>query len=464
MARGRKGAEMKNDFENGKVSVNIIMQALPLMAAQFVHLLYNVVDRIYIGHMPVNGSLALTGVGLAFPITTLTAAFTNLFAYGGMPLFAMARGAGKHERAEKILSQTAGMLVYSSLILSVVFFLFRRQILYLFGASDASFVFADAYLRIYLFGTLFSMIATGLNGFINAQGYPQAGMMTIVIGAVINLILDPVLIFGLNMGVSGAALATVISQIVSAVWAVSFFFSKRSEYRIRTELMRPDPGILKETIPLGTAGFIMQGTNSLVQIICNVTLRAYGGDLYVGIMTVLNSVREILQLPANSISQGGQPVLSYNFGARRHSRVKAGIRFITIAGLIYTAAAWALVLLFPSQLMGIFTEDTAMIEAGRSSMILYFFGFVFMSFQSGGQVTFTAMNCSKRAIFFSLFRKVIIVVPLTLLLPRLGFGTDGVFLAEPVSNVLGGLACFITMYLTVYRKLPADGIEGTGLI
>ena len=447
---------MKNDFSQGKVWKNIIVQALPLMLAQLVQLLYNVVDRVYIGHLEDIGSMALTGIGLAFPLTTLIAAFTNLFGSGGAPLFSIARGAKEEKKAEKILGQVVAMLVGSSLILMAFCYIFRRPILFLFGASDESYGYADDYLKIYLFGTLFSMFATGLNGFINAQGYPRIGMLTIVIGAALNLALDPIFIFGLGMGVSGAALATVLSQMVSAAWVFWFFLGKKTLYRIRRENLKPDLRVIREIAGLGTAGFIMQGTNCLVQIVCNMTLRTFGGDLYVGIMTVLNSVREILSLPAHSIANGSQPVLGYNYGAKKYSRVRQGIRFTAAIGILYTIAAWVLVVASPHLLMSIFVDDTAMIEAGTGALRLYFYGFCFMSLQFAGQSCFTALGCAKRAVFFSLLRKAIIVVPLTIFLPRVGFGVNGVFLAEPISNLLGGLASFLTMWLTLYRKLPKE--------
>ncbi|MBR2989949.1 MAG: MATE family efflux transporter [Solobacterium sp.] len=450
---------MKNDFGNGKIWKVVLTQAVPLLMAQLVHLLYNVVDRIYIGHLPGIGAMALTGIGLAFPITTLVAAFTNLFATGGTPLFSIALGQGREDKAERVLGQVTGMLVVTSVILFFIGFLFRKPILYLFGASDASFVYADAYLEVYLWGTTAAMLSTGLNGFINASGYPRTGMMTIFIGALINLILDPVFIYVFDMGVVGAALATIISQAISCVWALFFFLKKSAPYRIRREYLKPSFPLLKEIVPLGTAGFVMQGTNTLVSILCNVTLRTYGGDLYVGIMTVINSVREIVSLPSMCITHGSQPVMSFNYGAQKYSRIKECIRFITVTGLIYAVAAWIVVLLIPHALMGIFTNDTTMITEGVHSLKLYFFAFAFMAFQMAGQSTFTALRCTKRAIFFSLFRKVLIVVPLTILLPRMGFGADGVYMAEPVSNVVGGLACGLGMYLTLYRRLPEDGQE-----
>ena len=450
---------MKNDFGKGQVWRVIMVQAIPLLFAQLVHLLYNVVDRIYIGHLPEIGSLALTGIGLAFPITTLVGAFTNLFATGGAPLFAIARGQEDEDKAERVLGQVAGMLGIMSVILLVISLIWKKNILYLFGASDVTYPYADNYLKVYIWGTTAAMLSTGLNGFINASGYPRVGMFTIFIGAAINLVLDPVFIYVMNMGVVGAALATVISQIVSCIWAVSFFLKKSAPYHIRKEYMIPDFSLLKEIVPLGIAGFVMQGTNTLVNVLCNVTLRTFGGDIYVGVMTVINSVREILSLPGGCITQGAQPVLSFNYGARKYSRIKDGIRFISIAGLIYMTAAWIAVLVIPGTLMKIFTNDAEMIRVGTASLKIYFFAFAFMAGQSAGQSTFTALRCTKRAIFFSLFRKVIIVVPLTVLLPRIGFGVNGVYMAEAISNLVGGTACFLGMYFSVYRKLPADGEE-----
>lgn len=443
------------DFSKGKVWSNIMAQAVPLILAQLVQLLYNVVDRIYIGHLPGADSLALTGIGLVFPLTTLVAAFTNLFGMGGAPLFSIERGAGNDEKAEKILGNTFTMLFASSFVIFALCYIFRKPVLYLFGASDASYVYADEYLRIYLFGTTFTMLSTGLNGFINAQGFPKMGMMTTLIGAVLNLILDTLFIFGFNMGVSGAALATVISQAVSAVWVMHFLLSRKGKaaYHIRLGCMKPDWQLVGSITSLGMAGFIMQGTNCMVQVVCNATLKIFGGDLYVGIMTVINSVREIMSLPVSGLTSGSQPVLGYNYGAGKYDRVKSGIKFTAIIGIAYTALAWIIVLFIPGTLMGIFTEDAQTIAYGAEALKTYFFGFVFMAFMFTGQSTFTALGYSKHAIFFSLLRKAIIVVPLVLILPRVGFGVTGVFLSEPISNVIGGLASFITMYFTVYRKL-----------
>lgn len=362
----------KTDFEHGAVWKVILAQSLPLMTAQIVHLLYNIVDRVFIGHMPGNtGAAALTGIGLAFPLTTIIAAFTNLVASGGAPLFAIARGAKEEKRASQILNQAAMMLTVSSLILFVFCYLFRRPILFLFGASEASYPYADSYLKIYLLGTTFSMISTGMNSFINAQGFPRHGMITVLAGAVVNIILDPLFIYVFHMGVAGAALATIIAQGVSFVWVLYFFFSDLTMYRMEADLWRPEGSLIKEICSLGITGFIMQGTNSLVQIACNVTLRSFGGDLYVGVMTVINSIREVMSLPCNAITQGAQPVISFNYGARKYSRIKASVKFMTLAAIIYTLAAWAVVIFFPQALMRIFTDDAAMISAGTSALFIY---------------------------------------------------------------------------------------------
>ena len=434
----------------------ILSQAVPLTVAQLVQLLYNVVDRVYIGHMGDGSGMALTGVGLTFPIVTLIMAFTALFGMGGVPLFSMARGAGEQERAERILGNSCALLLVSSAVLTAAGYRFCRPILFAFGASEDSYVYAKEYLDIYLLGTVFSMLSTGLNGYINAQGFPKIGMCAIVLGAVTNIVLDPIFIFAFDMEVAGAALATVISQAASAVWVLRFLLRRDIPVPLKPGRIRADRRTTGQILRLGTANFIMQGTNCLVQVACNSTLQAFGGDLYVGIMTVTNSVREIFMLPVSGIVSGAQPVISYNYGAKAYDRVRAGIRFNTWVGSVYTVAAWLLIVLLPRFWFGIFNDDPAMMDPGVRVLKIYFFGFVFMALQLAGQSTFQALGDAKHAIFFSLLRKAIIVVPLTLWLPRAGFGVDGVFLAEPISNVIGGLACYTTMRLTVYRKLSLN--------
>ncbi len=426
------------------------------MLAQMVQILYNVVDRIFIGHMPLNGSIALTGVGLAFPITTLVMAFTSLFSVGGTPLFAIARGQKNEDRAETIMNQVVFQLISAGMILFFICYFFRKPILYLFGASDLSYPYADAYLKIYLWGTVFTMFSTGLNGFINAQGYPGIGMMTTMLGAVMNIALDPIFIYTLDMGVSGAAAATIISQGISAAWVLAFFLGKKTMYRFSLQKMLPQLGLIKEITMLGIAGFVMQATSCANQIICNTALMNYGGDVFVSVYVCMLSVRDVATLPLLSVTSGAQPVISYNYGACKYKRMKTAMKFTAATVLIYGAAVWLMILVFPAQIISVFSSDPLMVETGIPAVRIYFRMFVFMAFQTMGQMTFTALGCTKRAITFSLLRKVVIAIPLVLILPGLGYGVSGVFMAEPISDVIGGLASFITMYLTLYRKLPYE--------
>ena len=451
------------DFSAGSVKRHIIAQALPLTLAQAVQLLYNIVDRIYIGHLEGVGQLALTGLGITFPVIVLIAAFTQLVGVGGTPLFSMARGRRDEKEAAAILGTAFTLLLIASAGCFSVGYFFRRPILFAFGASEDSYYFADQYLRIYLWGTAFSMVSTGLNGYINAQGFPKVGMATTILGAVANILLDPLFIFVLDMGVAGAALATVISQGISCAWVLHFLTGQKALIRIDRKNIRVDAGHTKRICSLGITGFVMQGTNSLVSIACNNQLQLFGetmmtggGDLYVGVMTVLSSVREMLGLPVGGIASGSQPVIGYNYGAGKFDRVKEGIRFSALLGAGYTLISWAVVMLIPKVMIGMFTDDLTTIDVGARMLNIYFFGFVFMGFQFAGQSTFQGLGKAKQAVFFALFRKVVIVVPLTLLLPRIGFGVEGVFAAEPVSNIVGGLCCFTTMWLTVYRRLGKD--------
>ncbi len=445
---------MKNDFSKGNVCRHILMQAVPLTIAQLIQLLYNVVDRIYIGHLPGTHGQALTGIGLIFPIISIIAAFTNLFAMGGAPLFSIARGAGEEKKASRILNNTFFLLVLTAVILMGIGYLFQREILYLFGASEATYPYAREYLMIYLLGTVFLMVGTGMNQFINAQGFPKTGMMVVMSGAILNIALDPLFIFVFGMGIRGAAAATVISQFVSALLVLRFFVGKRTLFRLVPAGMRLEFPLVRKIVGLGTSGFIMAVTNSFVQIICNVTLKSYGGDLYIGVMTILNSVREIANIAIVGVTSGAQPVLGFNYGAGEYKRVKQAILFTSLIGFLYTTAVWIFVMLEPGLFIRMFSDSPAMEAPGKEALKLYFFGFFFMAFQFAGQSTFVALGKSRYSVFFSLFRKVIIVVPLTLLLPKLwGLGVDGVYLAEPVSNAVGGLACFLTMICVVWKEL-----------
>ena len=430
---------------------NIIYMAVPMTVAQLINILYNVVDRMYLGRLP--GHLALTGLGLCLPIISILMGFANLCGMGGAPLCSICRGRGEQEEAEHIMGNSFTLLLLFGTALTVLCLAFRRPILYLFGASDVTFPYANDYLTIYILGTLFVMIGLGMNPFINAQGFSRMGMVTVAVGAVVNIVLDPIFIFGLDMGVRGAALATVLSQACSAVWVLKFLTERRAILKLRLSALRLRADRVKRILSLGASGFAMSMTNSLAQVLCNATLEAYSGDLYVGVMTVVNSVREVITMPVQGITNGCQPVLGYNYGAGLYRRVRQGIRFTTVLTVSYSVAIWAVVMLLPEPLIRIFNNESDLIAAGIPAFHIYFATFFCMAFQFIGQSVFVGLGRSKSAIFFSLLRKAFIVAPLTLILPAVGLGADGVFLAEPISNVLGGLACILTMYVTVYRPM-----------
>lgn len=445
---------IKNDFSKGSVAKNILSLAGPMTLAQLINVLYNIVDRIYIGRIPEHATLSLTGIGLSLPIITMVIAFANLFGMGGAPLCSIERGRGNNEEAEKIMGNSFFMMLVSGVVLTVLGLLFKRPMLYLFGASDATFPFADAYITVYLLGSVFVMIGLGMNSFINSQGFGRIGMLTVLLGAVTNIVLDPIFIFVLHMGVRGAALATIISQFLSALWIFHFLTGEKTILRLKRSYLKLEARRVKKIIGLGLSGFTMSITNSTVQIMCNATLQNYGGDLYVGVMTVINSLREVMTLPVTGVTHSAQPVLGYNYGAREYGRVKKAILFSTAFSIAYTVVVWAIVHGFPEFFIRIFNQDPDLIAAGVPALRLYFFGFFMMSLQFAGQAIFVGLGKSRKAIFFSIFRKVIIVVPLTLLLPSVfHMGTDGVFIAEPISNFIGGLACFGTMMLTLWPEL-----------
>ena len=448
-----KTAMPKGDFGTGSVRVHLLRLAVPLILAQLINVLYNVVDRIYIGHMASASMDSLTGIGLALPVITILTAFASLFSMGGAPLFSMARGAGREGEAGEILGNVYAMLLLSGAVTALTAWVLRRPILYLLGASDATYPYASAYLSIYLLGTLFMMTSLGLNPFINAQGFGVTGMLTVSIGAVLNLILDPVFIFVLHLGVRGAALATILSQMVSALWVLRFLTGTAAIVPLRRSAMAIRWPLVGRITTLGLAGFIVYLTNAAVQIACNATLQRWGGDLYIGVMTLISSVRDVLSMPVIGTSDAAKPILSFNYGAGKYHRVRECIRFMSGFCIAVSLVLWGLVFLFPEFFLKLFSSDAELIRAGVPALHTYFFGFFLMTLQFAGQTTFQALGKARRAIFFSLFRKVVIVVPLTILLPSLGFGVMGVFLAEPVSNLVGGGACFATMYFTLYRKL-----------
>lgn len=444
------------DFENGTVTGNILEAALPMLVAQILNLLYNIVDRIYIARIAEVGTAALGAVGLCFPLIVIITAFANLFGNGGAPLFAIQRGQKDERKAVAIMNTSFTMVCASAIVLMVVGFLFARPILILFGASDNSLVYALPYMMIYLLGTLPSMVAVGMNPFINAQGYSLIGMCSVAVGAGANLLLDPLFIFGLGFGVRGAAIATVLSQCLSAIF-VFYFLTKKSELKVR--LLKKNEiaacmGYAKNIISLGMAGFIMQLTNSLVTICCNNVLSVTGGDIYISVMTIVSSVRQLVETPIHAMSEGSSPILSYNYGARRPARVRKAGMVMGALILAYSAVIWSIIILEPRPLIRIFSSDAQLTKDAVPALNQYFAAFIFMDLQYMGQTVFKSLNKKKQAIFFSMLRKVFIVVPLTYLMPyALHMGTDGVFLAEPVSNVIGGTLCFATMLITVLPEL-----------
>ena len=441
------------DFSGGQVRHNIIAAASPLLVAQILNLLYNIIVRIYIGKIPGEGTIALAGLGLCFPIITMITAFSNLFGIGGAPLCSIALGRKDTKEAKKIMANAYFMLLGTGILLTILGIAFQKPLLYLFGASDETYPYAAGYMAIYLLGTVFVMTSLGLNPYINSQGFARTGMLTVLLGAVSNIVLDPLFIFAFHLGVKGAAIATVISQCLSAVWVLRFLI-KKAELKLDFKGFRPDLSYIRKISFLGTASFMMSFTDSLVQVVCNAMLQSFGGDIYIGVMTVINSIRQIAQTPVGALTDGATPVISYNYGARRYDKVKEAIRFMTQSGFLYTLAVWGLLFLFPRFFIHIFTQEADLVDAAVPSMHIYFFGFVMMAFQFAGQSTFKSLNRAGYAVFFSVLRKAVIVAPLTFLLPHMaGLGVSGVFLAEPISNLVGGLACYITMRCTVMKEL-----------
>ncbi len=446
----------KIDFENGTITDNILSASIPMLVAQLLNLLYNVVDRIYIARIPHIGTTAIGAVGICFPVIVIITAFANLFGSGGTPLFSIYRGRKKNKEAALIMDTSFSMLCAGAFILMSCGMLFSKPILMLFGASDSTIVYAYPYMMIYLIGTIPSMLALGLNPYINAQGYSTTGMISVAIGAVLNFILDPLFIFVFGLGVKGAAVATVISQCFSAMFTI-YFLTHKSELKMRflkKNELAECAGYAKNIISLGTAGFIMQVTNSLVTICCNNVLAVTGGDIYISVMTIVSSVRQLVDTPIHAINEGSSPVISYNYGAGKPTRIRKAIAVLSIMTLAYTVVMWSIIIFAPGALISIFSSDSSLLSDAIVALKQYFAAFIFMDLQYIGQTVFKSLNKKKHAIFFSLLRKVIIVVPLTYIMPyTFNMGTAGVFLAEPVSNVIGGSICFITMLCTVLPEL-----------
>ena len=427
--------------------------ALPAILAQIINVLYNMVDRMYIGHIPDIGPNALTGVGVTMPVIMAISAFAALVSMGGAPRASIMMGKGKNEEAEKIMGNCTTMLAVLAILLTVIFLAFGKPILLLFGASGNTISYAWAYMQIYSIGTIFVQLSLGLNAFINAQGYAKTGMLTVAIGAVCNIILDPIFIFGLDMGVRGAALATIISQAVSSVWVVKFLTGAKSTLRIRLKNMRPKGKYIFPGLALGAAPFIMQFTESILSVCFNTSLLRYGGDIAVGAMTILTSVMQFSMLPLQGLTQGAQPIISFNYGAENIQRVKEAFHLLLKSSMIYSSLLWAISIFVPQVFIAIFTGNAELAAYTKWAIRIYMAVSLLFGIQIACQQTFIALGNFKTSVFLALLRKVILLIPLIFILPHLiPNQVLGVFLAEPIADFLAVSVTSILFYRE-YHKL-----------
>lgn len=450
--------KMSNEVDLGKEPVGRLLAtlAIPAIASQVVNALYNMVDRMYIGHIPGSGAEALTGVGVCFPIIMIISAFAGMIGMGGAPQASILMGKKDNQGAEKILGNCFSALVGIAVVLTVLVLLFQEKLLYLFGASENTIVYAQEYVQIYALGTIFVQLTLGMNSFISAQGFSRISMLTVVIGAVINIILDPILIMGFGMGVRGAAVATVLSQAVSAVWALRFLSGPSTILRLKKENFRIQRKVIMPCVALGFAPFVMQSTESLLVLCFNSSLLKYGGDIAVGAMTILSSIMQFAMLPLHGLTQGGQPIISYNYGAKKPERVKKAFKLLLLLCLAYTTAMWALAELAPGVLVGIFTNDAELIELSKWALRIYMAGILLMGAQTACQQSFVAFGNAKVSAFLAMLRKLILLIPLIYILPV--FIEDkvfAVFLAEPIADVLA-VSATCTLFAITFKKLLAE--------
>ncbi len=435
-----------------KIGKLLLKLATPAILAQIINLLYTIVDRIYIGRMADVGALALTGVGVCLPLIMTNAAFAALGGMGGAPRASMQLGKGDVEGAEKTLGNSASLLIIFSLIITFVYITFGEQILFLIGASENTIGYANEYLSIYSIGSIFVQITLGLNFFITAQGFAKTSMLTVLIGAVLNIILDPIFIFVFDMGVSGAALATIISQAVSMVWILIFLTGKKSTLQLKLKRLKLKPKIFLPILALGLSPFIMYSTESLLNITFNTSLAKYGGDLAVGAMTILASVMQIAFLPLTGLVQGAQPIVSYNYGANNASRVKKAFKYLLISSMIYSCSYWLLTQLFPEAFVLMFNSDPALVEFTSGALRVYTFGLFIFGAQLACQNTFLALGNAKSSLFLALLRKIILLIPLIYILPHFFEDkTFAVFLAEPVADITAAI-CTIALFAVQFKK------------
>lgn len=447
----------KTDLGSGDIKKLMIKMAVPTVVAQLINLIYNVVDRIYIGHIEDIGTLALTGVGLCMPIMMIVMAFASLACAGGAPRAAIAMGQQKNETAEKILGNCFAVVILFAVVLTIILSVTAEPLLVLFGASENTLPFALEYLRIYILGSVCVLIVTGMNSFLTTQGFTKFAMVSTVIGAVLNIILDPIFIFGLNMGVAGAALATVLSQAVSAVWILLFLTGKKTILKLRLKNMAIAPGVIGPCLALGAAPFVMMATESFLNISFNSSLSRYGGDIAVGSMTIISSVNQLVFLPLSGICQGGQPIISYNFGAGNRKRVKEAFNFQFLICVCYASLCFALIMLFPKVFAGIFTSDSVLMDHTAWAMRIYMAGIFSMGFQISCQQSFMALGQAKTSLFLACLRKLILLIPLIFVLPLfLEDKVFAVFLAEPISDIVAALVTS-SMFFSRFNKIMDKG-------
>ena len=450
------------DLGTGPVGRLLFSLALPTITSQIVNMLYNLVDRVYIGHMqPVEtvGKLALTGVGVCLPIIMVISAFAALMAMGGAPRASIEEGRGNLAESERIMGNSMTMLVAASVVLTAVFLLFAEPMLRVFGASDNTIAYALDYMRIYCLGTIFVQVTLGMNAYITAQGFTVVGMKTVLIGAGLNTVLDPVFIFAFDMGVRGAALATILSQAVSAVWVLKFLTGPKTKWRLRAVNLRPRAKVVLPSLALGMSPFIMQATESLITVCFNSSLLKYGGDIAVGAMTVLSSIMQFAMMPLQGLTQGAQPIVSYNYGARNPQRVRRAFKVLLIACVTYSLTLWALVQLFPQIFALMFTSNQELVDYAAWALRIYMAATGIFGVQIACQQTFVALGNAKTSLFLAALRKIILLIPLIYILPH--FFADksfAVFLAEPVADVLA-VCTTATMFFFQFRKSMA-ALEG----
>ncbi len=430
---------------------------LPAILAQIINILYSVIDRIYIGHMEGVGANALTGVGVTFCITMFVSAFSAFISNGAAPLAAIWLGKGDREHAEKILGNSVSFLLVCTVVLMTVFYAFQEPLLYMFGASDATIGYAMDYLSIYLSGTLFVELALGLNAFIICQSQPKTAMFSVLIGAVANIVLDPIFIFGLNMGVKGAATATVISQGLSAAWVMAFLFGKKSSLKIRRSCMRMEKGILGSVFSLGISPFIMSATESFISIVLNHGLQVYGGDMYVGSLTIMQSIMQLFSAPINGFTQGMTPIVSYNYGAKNFDRVKKLYRWMIGMCFGFRFLSTATSMIFPAFYAGFFTNEAELVALTGKVMPIFMAGMLVFGLQNGIQPTFLALGQAKISLFIAVLRKIILLIPLAIILPHF-MGVMGVYWAEPVSDIISATMASLLFLFNIKKILSEESL------